>query len=347
MYFTEWEYFALVSASLYHRVHHLTVCDLDMNLSRDHCALLLELSCQPHQALHGRESNRRKRVVYRPVGPANIKLYCEALMANRLMFHNVLHGMQQHTVSIELGLQQLSDVVITCAKHMPRRGNTSKAARPGPGAPWFDAECCACNAGFKSAWSAHLTSPHDQSLHAIALDARKAYRKLSSRKKYAFKQQVQIQHLQTYFSEQQGQFWKAFLGKRDSACPITDVTEWTNWFCNSMGSPVDEDADAADSAHADVASALHLRHVVPPDSMVSLNEPITVDEVIQVLQSLPRGKSADVQGMTYELLRLAVVRIPTAAPDSPDTEYICEPLAINVLDLHSFRTCQHVAICRL
>jgi hypothetical protein len=68
-----------------------------MNLSRDHCALLLELSCQPHQALHG-------RVVYRPVGPANIKLYCEALMANRLVFQNVLHGMQQHTVSIEQGL---------------------------------------------------------------------------------------------------------------------------------------------------------------------------------------------------------------------------------------------------
>jgi hypothetical protein len=113
-----------------------------------------------------------------------------------------------------------------------------------------------------------------------------------------------------------------------------------------MGSPLDEAADAAGSAaHADVASALHLRHVVPPNSMVSLNEPITVDEVTQVLQLLPPGKSADVQRMTCELLRLAVVRIPTAAPDSPDAEYICKQLATCLT--HIFRICQHVAVCRL
>ena len=210
---------------------------------------------------------------------------------------------------------------------MPRRGSTSKTSRPGPGAPWFDAECSACNSAFKSAWSAHLTSPHDQHLHDIALDARKAYRKLLSRKKYAFKQQLQIQHLHTYFSEHQGQFWKAFLGKRDSACPITDVNEWTEWFCSIMESPAVDEADTVDLVHADVAAALHLCHVVSPDSMDSLNEPVTVDEVIEILQSLPRGKSADVQGMTCELLRLAVVRVPTAAPDTPDIEYVCEPLA--------------------
>jgi exonuclease III len=319
--------FAIVSASLYCRVQRLTIYDQDRNLSHDHCAMLLELSFQhPSQASHGRESSNRKRVVYRPVGPANIKLYCEALQDNRLLFQNVLLGMQQQSLSIEQGLQRLSDAVITCAKHMPRRGNAYKPSRPGPGAPWFDDECSACNAAFKLAWSAHLTSPHDQHLHAIAVDARKTYRKLLARKKYAFKQQLQIKHLQTYFSEQQGQFWKAFLGKRDSACPISDVMEWTDWFCDIMGSPVDE-ALHADPAHADVASALHMRHIVSRDSMVSLNEPFTMDEVVQVLQALPRGKSADLQGMTCELLRLAVVRVPTAAVDSPGTEYVCEPLA--------------------
>jgi hypothetical protein len=317
--------FAIVSASLYNHVQRLTVCDHDNNLSHDHCALLLELIFRPPPP--STESSTRRRVVYRPVGPANVKLYCEALRDNRLAFQNVMHGMQQHTLSVEQGLKQLSDIVVTCAKRMPRRGNHSKASRPGPGAPWFDAECSACNAAFKRAWSAHLTSPHDQHLHDIALEARKAYRKLLLRKKYAFKQQLQIQHLRTYFSEQQGQFWKAFLGKRDSACPMSDVTEWTDWFCNIMGSPVDETDNAGIAAHADVATALHLRHVVPPDHMASLNVPITLDEVIEVLQALPRGKSADVQGLTCELLRLAVVRVPSSSPDTPDTEYVCEPLA--------------------
>jgi hypothetical protein len=94
-----------------------------------------------------------------------------------------------------------------------------------------------------------------------------------------------------------------------------------------MGSPVDEPDDASHAANDDVAVALHLRHVVSPDSMASLNEPITVDEVIGILQALPRGKAADVQGLTCELLRLAVVRVPASSVVAPDTEYVCEPLA--------------------
>jgi hypothetical protein len=98
-----------------------------------------------------------------------------------------------------------------------------------------------------------------------------------------------------------------------------------------MGSPaVDYSANAADSAHADVASALHLRHIAfrPILYMVLLNEPITVDEVsTSVAVDRPRGKSADVQGMTCELLRWAVVCHSHSSPCFADTEYICEPLA--------------------
>jgi hypothetical protein len=72
-----------------------------------------------------------------------------------------------------------------------------------------------------------------------------------------------------------------FLGKRDAACPINDVTEWTDWFSGIMASPVD-DSNSVDLVHADVASDLHLRQVVSPSSMVSLNEPITVNEVVEI-----------------------------------------------------------------
>ena len=317
--------FAIVSASLYRRVRCFRIHDFDASLSHDHCIISLQLSLLPHQHVTGAGVNR-KRVVYRPVGPANIKLYCDALRENRVTFQNVLLDMQQQFLSIEQGLQRLADIVVACAKRVPRRSNGPNTCRPGPGAPWFDAECAACQAHLKASWSAHLTSPHDQHLHAIALDARKAYRKLLARKKYAFKQQLQIQHLQSYFSNQQGQFWKAFLGKRDSSCPISDVTEWTDWFSNIMGSPVD-DADSAAPIHADIASALHLQHVVSPSSMVSLNEPITVDEVVEILQALPQGKSADLHGLTCELLRLAVVRVPTGSHDTHVQEYVCQPLA--------------------
>jgi hypothetical protein len=53
-----------------------------------------------------------KRVVYRPVGAANVKLYCDALRNNRFSFQEILHGMQCQSTSIEQGLQQLMDVVV-------------------------------------------------------------------------------------------------------------------------------------------------------------------------------------------------------------------------------------------
>jgi hypothetical protein len=148
-----------------------------------------------------------------------------------------------------------------------------------------------------------------------------------SQKKYALRQQRQVQHLQTYFSMHQGQFWKAFLGKRDAVCPITDVHEWTDWFCGIMGSPAAAQ-DTAEHSHSAVAAGLHERHVVPQESMEVLNEPITIDEVVEVLQALPSGKAADVQGLTCELLRLAVVRVPSPSGSDADqdAEYVCEPL---------------------
>jgi hypothetical protein len=76
-----------------------------------------------------------------------------------------------------------------------------------------------------------------------------------------------------------------------------------------MASPVDDSNSVDRPVHADVASDLHLRLVVSPISVVSLNEPITVNEVVEILQALPCGKSADVPGLTCELLRLAVVRV--------------------------------------
>jgi hypothetical protein len=69
-----------------------------------------------------------------------------------------------------------------------------------------------------------------------------------------------------------------------------------------------DDPGVVHHAHVYVASALHLRHVVSPSSMVYLNGPITVNEIVQILQASPCGKSADVQGIPCELLSYAVVR---------------------------------------
>jgi exonuclease III len=320
--------FAIVSASLYSNVQKLTIYDhVDDNLSHDHCPISLQLALQPQRVALADVRSHSRRVVYRPVGPVNTAAYCHALSSTSHAFRQVLRDMQEHSISIEQGLQRLSDIVVTCARRMPRASNDNRSRRHHTGgAPWFDDECGLCAAHFKAAWAVHLACPHDEQLHSAGLQARKAYKAVLARKKYAYKQQLQVQHLQTYFSMQQGQFWKAFLGKRDSACPITDVDEWTDWFCSIMGSPVDAH-DTTGPHYSDVATSLHALHVVSPDSMNALNAPITVDEVIEILQALPNGKAADLHGMTCELLRLAAVRVPSSPRhDSQDVEYICEPL---------------------
>jgi hypothetical protein len=172
-------------------------------------------------------------------------------------------------------------------------------------------------------------------VHAAALTARKEYKRLLSRKRYSYKQQLQVQHLQTFFSKHSGQFWKAFLGKRDAMCPITDVHEWTDWFRGIMGEPAPIQA-IMDGDMLNTAVSLRERHTVPVEDMATLNDPFTLDEVIEVLQALPLGKAADAQGLTCELLRLATVRVPAVDGTADgEREYVCEPLVACFLLLDS------------
>jgi hypothetical protein len=110
------------------------------------------------------------------------------------------------------------------------------------------------------------------------------------------------------------------------------MTDWTDWFCGIMASPVD-DSTVLILLMLGWHLTCHPRHLVSPSTMVSLNEPITVHEVVEILQALPCGKSADLQGLTCELLRVAVVRVPNASQDAPDVEYVCEPLATCLTDI--------------
>jgi hypothetical protein len=114
--------------------------------------------------------------VHCPVGAESVAKYCAALSSNGPAFQHVLHDMLSLGVSVERGLQRVSDIVVACARQMPRSGGTRRAqnrrSRQGA-APWFDAECGAWCARFKAAWAAHVGSPLDAHLHGVALAARK------------------------------------------------------------------------------------------------------------------------------------------------------------------------------
>jgi hypothetical protein len=82
-------------------------------------------------------------VVHRPVGTANVAKYCEALSTSSPSFQQVLRDMVALDLSIEQGLQRVSDTVVACAQQVPRASKNirSRMAVQGKAVPpWFDAE---------------------------------------------------------------------------------------------------------------------------------------------------------------------------------------------------------------
>lgn len=84
-----------------------------------------------------------------------------------------------------------------------------------------------------------------------------------------------------------------------------------------------------------------LRAAQPPDreAMEELNEPFSVDEVGQVMAGLPNHKSADVHGLTCELLSMPAQVQTTAVVDGEgegqgqpvdndhvEEDFVCRPL---------------------
>lgn len=237
-----------------------------------------------------------------------------------------------------------------CGRRAGQQGNNRRAAasiaprrRRGVDAHWYDDECRVLRSEFSSVWSAHLGHPSNADLRVSAVAARKAYKRAVHRKKYQYEQECQIKQLDLFFSKSQRGFWRDFLGKRDSPCPVADVGEWTLWFQHIMGSvPEAIHLTPAQSAAKD---QLHRVHLQNPCHAECLNEPVELDEVALIMQGLPVGKSADVMGLTCELLKLATVRLhvvvaadvvdeghPARVPPLPPepisagTSYVSEPL---------------------
>ena len=337
-----------VSCSLFASVHELLVCDFDPSISSDHRAALLTMQF-PMPRVNSHHGVRSR--VYRPIGVEQVKAYCDALQAHDGALNDILSGMQHGQLSVDDGLLGMASILKQCCgRRAGQQGNNRRAAasiaprrRRGVDAHWYDDECRVLRSEFSSVWSAHLGHPSNADLRVSAVAARKAYKRAVHRKKYQYEQECQIKQLDLFFSKSQRGFWRDFLGKRDSPCPVADVGEWTLWFQHIMGSvPEAIHLTPAQSAAKDQLHRVHLQNQCHAEC---LNEPVELDEVALIMQGLPVGKSADVMGLTCELLKLATVRVhvvvaadvvdeghPARVPPLPPepisagTSYVSEPL---------------------
>jgi hypothetical protein len=152
-------------------------------------------------------------------------------------------------------------------------------------AQWYDDECRLLRLELSCAWTAHLGHLAMLTCGLLLLLPGKPTKRAVHRKKYQYEQQCQIQQLNLFFSSSQRVFWKEFLGKRDSPCPVADVGEWTQWFKHIMGSlPEALHLTPAQTAAKD---QLHTVHEQNPSRAECLNEPVHMDEIALIMQGPP------------------------------------------------------------
>ena len=148
-----------------------------------------------------------------------------------------------------------------------------------------------------------LPTPTNPTCAAPCWQPGKAYRHVLVASRLTFERQQQVQLLDSYFSETQRDFWRAFNSGKALSCPKSNIAAWTQHFIAILGQQP-APLQLSDSQQA-TKDALLTSIAVDPGSMNQLNAPVTVEEVAAVMQSLPTSKAADCQGLSCELLKYA------------------------------------------
>lgn len=311
--------YAIVSASLYGSVQNFTVQPLDPALSHDHCALCMHLSLHLTRPLS--PSGQRVPRSHRPRGEHQIDLYISELQRFSTQFESLLRDMEQGYIPLQLALTKMTEILRHCAKLACSEDGPARRA-PGQHAPWFDAECCRKRDALRHAWQAWFFCCPGCSTKSMLRDdmlaARRAYKSIQQTCRMQFEREQQIKLIDAYFSDAQRDFWRVFNRGRAPSCPQSDIAAWTTHFVALLGqqpSPLQ-----LTSAQQHIKNSLMASTAVHPSSMSILNAPVTLNEVADVMQSLPPSKASDCQGLTCELLKYPATEVHQATSQADTSQ---------------------------
>lgn len=311
--------FALTSRGLFARVSSFEVMPFRTCLSRDHSAIVLQLQLPPWDAVANAGAARGRRVC-RPQRDR----YAAALVDCAACFQDLLSTWRQGGTSAATAHSQLVSMIRQAARAC---GGVQGAAvtRQGGNQPWFDAECQAAKHALQQAC---LQAHHgrgggvgegdaDPAALAALHVARRSYKAVIAAKKQAYYTQQQVNLIETYFSQHQRDYWRVLFGPRHAACPVDDVSEWTEWFSNLLGSQPASVALTAEQQCVKQQLYEACSRLSQEDAEV-LNSPLSLEEVACAM-CLATGRAADLQGLTGEAIRVA------AEVPEDQGEYVCKP----------------------
>jgi hypothetical protein len=293
-----------VSRPLFASVQRFTVAPFIPLVSQDHSALLLVLHGVLAAPAAPAPAQPRVRV-YRPEQVA----YAAQLLADGPSFAALLRQWQQQGTSAAAAHDQLVELVQAAAMAAGaarRQQHRQPACHDRTAKPWYDEECRAAMVALRQAWEALRQATQQggdvAAAHHGLVRARGAYRAVRRAKQAAHQQQ---QLLESYFGQRQRDFWRVFAGERPALTPAADARRWTAWFEQLLGQPAAPVQLDAQDALLQWQLFARLR-TCGQAGTATLNALLSVDVVAAAMQ-LPRGKAADLQGLTGEALRAAAV----------------------------------------
>jgi len=112
-----------------------------------------------------------------------------------------------------------------------------------------------------------------------------------------------------------------------SSCLISDIDAWTLHF-DQVFNPTHNAHDLT-AEEEDLKQSLFDLHAHDPEMMLSLNKPISVDEVEFAFAKLPNFKAAGADGITAECFKTAIT---CSAEGNEHAHYILAPIMTSLLN---------------
>ena len=326
---------AMVSCGLYACVTSFVVLPELWNLHHKPILLCLEgIAAVPPAASGGQATQQQQRVrLLRPSSAGSQQFaaaMCQPASLQRL--DALCDGLADGSLSVEGAIDALAQHVASC---LPRVHRSGANADPEHSSHWWCAELAAARQAVHVSWYRFRACRNvlaSSQLLSSYRDKQRHYRRLLRHHKLRFYMRRQVDMINTYFSKQPSEFWRFLRGASTDAMP-SDVEAWTRHFSHVFNGTA---VSASFFSSAIATQLLPEPTQARVSELACINAPLTVGEVSQALASLKHGKSAGIDGITAECLRVRCVpaaagsQAAAGAVQQPgqQKEFICAPLLV-------------------
>lgn len=284
---------ACLSAHLYPHVSSLHIFD---SFQGEHMPLVLELTIP---SMSSSLSQRNKVHLYRPTGDI-ADTYSKRINEHSAQLATLSESLLDGTITAESAVNEIVHIITTCMR-LARSDTSTPHVPASKEAPWWCDELHTAREDERFLRKAYNMGRTE---HHVWHDAKVHYRRLKKHHKRMFHQRREMDLISTYYSFAQRIFWQA-IRPAHAPSDITNIDEASKHVQEVFLS--EPDNGMLEESDMNLKNELYESHQHDVQSMLSLNEPITVEEVEAAIAKLPNMKASGADGITAECFKAAFI----------------------------------------